>query len=75
MIDYHSSGNSSLFQLELISLWISEQIALPLAVINSAGGLNQYLVICVFLATQQQSQTQRHTDQALVVLLYVYLSP
>jgi hypothetical protein len=38
MIDSsHTSGNSSLFQIELISLWISEQIVLLPASINSAG--------------------------------------
>jgi len=33
----HSSGNSSLFQVELISLWISERIIPAPAVVNSAG--------------------------------------
>ena len=32
-----NSGNSSLSQIELISLWISEQILLRPALINSAG--------------------------------------
>jgi len=34
---FHASGNSSFFQIELTSLWISERIVLPPAVINSAG--------------------------------------
>jgi hypothetical protein len=34
---FHSSGSSSLFQIELISLWISEQIVLLPASVNSAG--------------------------------------
>ena len=38
MIDsFHSFGNSSLFQIELISLCSLEQIFLRLALINSAG--------------------------------------
>ena len=38
MIDsFHSSGNSSLFQTEVISLWTSQRIVLPHALINSAG--------------------------------------
>ena len=38
MIDsFHSSGNASLFQTELINLWISEQAVLPPALNNSAG--------------------------------------
>ena len=38
MIDSsHSSGNSSLFQIQIISLWIALQIVLPPALINSAG--------------------------------------
>ena len=37
MDSFHSSGNSSLFIIELICLWISEQVVLPLALINSSG--------------------------------------
>ena len=38
MIDsFYSSGNSSLFQIEIISLWIAQHIVLPPALINSAG--------------------------------------
>ena len=38
MIDsFHSSGNFSFFQIEVISLWISEQIFPPPALISSAG--------------------------------------
>ena len=38
MIDsFHSLGNYSLFEIEIISLWISEQIFLLPALINSAG--------------------------------------
>jgi len=38
MIDsFHSSGSSSLFQIELISSWISEKIVLLPASISSAG--------------------------------------
>ena len=38
MIDsFHSSRNSSLFQIEIISLWIWQQIFLPLALISSTG--------------------------------------
>ena len=33
----HSSGNSSLLQIELISSWISERTVLPSALTNSAG--------------------------------------
>ena len=41
MIDsFHSSGNFSLFQIEIIRLWISERIVLPPALINSAGILS-----------------------------------
>ena len=34
---FHSSGNSSLFQTELISLLIAQRIVLPPALISSAG--------------------------------------
>jgi hypothetical protein len=34
---FHSSGNSSLFQIELIGFRISQQIFLPRALTNSAG--------------------------------------
>ena len=38
MIDsFHSSGSSSLFRIEVISLWISERIVLLCALIRSAG--------------------------------------
>jgi len=38
MIDsFHSSGNSYLFQIEWISLWISQRIVLHPASISSAG--------------------------------------
>jgi hypothetical protein len=37
MIDSYSSGNSSLFQIELINLCISERNVLPPALISSAG--------------------------------------
>jgi hypothetical protein len=38
MIDsFHSSGNSSLFQIEIINLWISQRIVLHPALINFAG--------------------------------------
>ena len=33
----HSSGNSCLFHKELISLWTTQRIVLPAALINSAG--------------------------------------
>ena len=37
MIDsFHSSGNTSLFQIDIISLWIALQIVLTPALINSA---------------------------------------
>ena len=42
------SGNSSLFQIELISLWISEQIILPTALINSAGIWSAPCDMCPF---------------------------
>jgi hypothetical protein len=34
---FHSSGNSSLFQIEIISLWISQWIVLPPTLISSTG--------------------------------------
>ena len=34
---FHSSGNSSLFQIEIISLWIAQRIVLRPALISSAG--------------------------------------
>ena len=41
MIDsFSSSGNSSLFQIKLISFWISERIALLPALISAAGILS-----------------------------------
>jgi hypothetical protein len=45
----HSSGNSSLFQIELISLWISERIVLYRALIISSG-ICQYPVICALVS-------------------------
>lgn len=63
----------SLFQIELIILWISERIALLPAFISSAG-ICQYLLTCDFLALQQPFQPQRYSIQALVALLYVLQS-
>jgi hypothetical protein len=34
---FHSSGNSSLFQIEIISFWVAQLIFLPPALINCAG--------------------------------------
>ena len=34
---FHSSGSSSLFQIEIISLWIAQRIVPPTALISSAG--------------------------------------
>ena len=34
---FYSSGNFSLFQIEIVSPWVSEQIVLPPALINSDG--------------------------------------
>ena len=45
---FHSSGYSSLFQIKLISLWISERIFLPPALINSAGILSVPGVLHLF---------------------------
>ena len=47
---FHFWGNSSLFQIELTSLWISERIVLPLALILFE--FDQHPVICVCLAFQ-----------------------
>ena len=62
MIDsFHSFGNSSLFQIEIISLWIAERIVLPPALINSSGTVfhistvnvlwtdcEYYIIACVY---------------------------
>jgi hypothetical protein len=34
---FHGSGNSTLFEIKLISLWIPEHIVVPSAVISGAG--------------------------------------
>jgi hypothetical protein len=72
MIDsFHCSGNSSLFEIELISLWIPERIVLPPALISSAGILSIRGDLCLF-SFSIASQPQRHWAQALVALLYVF---
>ena len=49
MIDpFHYSGNSSSFQIELITLWTSEQIFLPPALINYAGSWSIPGNLCLF---------------------------
>jgi len=48
MIDsFHSAGNSSLFQIELVSVRISERIVLSLLE-SFLLGFHQYIVICLF---------------------------
>ena len=48
MIDsFHSAGNSSLFQTELVSVRISELIVLSLLE-SFLLGFDQHLVICLF---------------------------
>ena len=72
MIDsFHSSGKSSLFQVELITSWISLQIVLPLAIINAAG---IWSIPSLYSFSVAISETQRHWVQALVALLHVFLS-
>jgi len=74
MVDsFHSSGNSSLFQREIISLWISQRKVVPLALITLLG-FDQYLVIYIFLASQEPSQPQRPSSHALVSQVCVFLS-
>jgi hypothetical protein len=51
MDSFHCCGNSSLFQIELVSLWISKRDALPPAWITSTE-FDQYLVIYTFSAFQ-----------------------
>jgi len=68
MIDsLHSSGNSSLFQIEIINLWIAQRIVLPPALINSAGigSIPGDLLLFSFSIA--------NLVQALVVLLCVFL--
>ena len=48
MDSFHYSGNSSLFQTELIRLWISGRIFLPSALINSAGIWSVPSFSCIF---------------------------
>jgi len=49
MIDFfHSSGNSSLFRIELIRLWISERNILPPDLINSTGMWSVPADLCLF---------------------------
>jgi hypothetical protein len=70
MIDsFHSLGNSTLFQIEIISLWISQQIVPSPALILL--GFDQYLVICYFLEVYsdikkiltQRLQVLKHSDR------------
>jgi hypothetical protein len=48
MESFHSPGNSYLFQMELISLWISERIVLPPALICSVGIWSRPDYLCLF---------------------------
>ena len=45
---FHTSGNSSLFQIELVNLWISMQIVLLSTLIISAGICLLLCDLCVF---------------------------
>jgi len=48
MDSFHSSGNSSLLQIELISSWISEWIVLPPSLINSVRIWSIFYDLCLF---------------------------
>ena len=65
MIDsFLSSGNSSLFQTEIISLWISQQMVLPPALISSAGSM-------YFLSPQKRSITDLQSHWYYTCHLFV----
>jgi len=69
MIDsFHCPGNSSVFQMELQSLLISERIVVPPDLISSAGILSLAGYLCLF------SFTQRRPVQVPGALLYALLS-
>jgi len=65
MIDFcHSSGNSSLFQIEKISFGSQGELFyfLPYKILLV---FVQYLAICVVLTFQYLSQPQRHSIQGI----------
>ena len=65
--NYYCSGNSSLFQIKLISLYIVERIFLPLALNHSVGSLSIRGYLCIFILSLA-ILTSQHWSQALAVL-------
>ena len=70
-----SSDNSSLFQIELISLWISEPIVLPPDLTNSAGIWSVpgdfYLFIFPIAISDSEALLSGTSGSAI----YIFLSP
>ena len=74
MIDsFHSSGKSSLFQIELISSRISELIVQPPALINSAGtwSISGDLCLLSFPIAISTSKALRSGTSGSAVCIYV----
>jgi len=70
MDSFHGS-HSSFFRMELISVWVSEQIDLPLALINSAGILLIPGDLCLFNFSIAITVSWGQTP---VALLYMFQS-
>jgi len=72
---FHCSGNSSFFQIELISLWCSEWIVLPPALINSAGiwTISSNLCLFTFSIAISTSRALGSSTSGSAVCISVYL--
>jgi len=71
MIDSFHSSNNSFFKMELISVWVSTRIDLPLVLINSAGILSIPKDLYHFSFSKAITISW---GQAPVALLYVFQS-
>ena len=59
----HSSDNSSLFQIDLVCLWISGRTGLHSA-LSSSAGYDEYLVIYIYIFSIAISKKAPRTDSS-----------
>jgi len=72
---FQSSGNTSLFQTDLINLWISKRIVLPSALIKCAGiwskpGNLCHFIFSIFISTSNALGTLAVCKQITFLVLY-----
>jgi hypothetical protein len=69
----HFSDQSSLFQIELMSLWL-QTVVFCLLLESLLLEFDQYMAIYAFFFNFEQFQSQDDWNQVLMVELYVLLS-